>query len=838
MAPAAGHNTDFGDWFRIGLYELYNQSRHVFKLDKPVWATAIRIVPPHQGTVVDELEAYGTPAARGFVDPVVYSDFRTEMVTRSEYEVAALKFPAAWSLGVDVNMWTINQMIPQTDLIGWGGGRKDCNGAGKLYLKANFATQMAQACITINELPNGGWYTCTEEEVVPKDVPTRITVKKILPANNYSGLPDEYKIYVNGKEAASEQYNYKFRADSDAEKPDDPHPKKSLWQLSYLTGCHNRDTSLANAYINNVIMADAEALESSVEAWTAKKDIGCSDNYHTMKQVTDPDVCKTVCIDQYGGCNDGFSWERLTSECRFPRSDIGCKKEDKPGPIYYTAVRGEAVEIKVPGYIRRADTKSKNGAGWLSVSYEGLTAMQCKTSCDKKAGCDFFVFRRPATKSAIKGSDMNCWLYQGTEFAMSSLAGADGFDTFIREETNECLPEPQFQDVPACDMVGNFDGVPTARDRETGGFAAVFSAEGGADEAFTPQEVCAGMGMTYAGGETHVAVQDFMRYTWYPSYMESRCGANIGEPNEHDGIVVERDDINSKCLVRWMHQKPPAPEKYFDRVQCSCSDTVLGRASLHAALLQTHRETDGADRAVVPASDAPVPAVWLSFGPDGPVSAEPQGWSVDSFTSAGTKLERWAVDGFGQAVFDGLEGEVRAQIVGEPRPVLKTSGGLLSITAWMKADELRPGAGVQVKDAAGNFGSAVSRDGQGRFAFFVQAADGSFRGPTSTTVADDDRWYHVAAVYEEGCMAVYVNGTQESKTCDHQGFQEGAAEVPEVLIGHYETDKHSSHFQGSIADVRIFAKALTDDEIRGVMNAATIPAKIRHGMAPRPTPTL
>merc|ERR1719231_1072686 len=78
------------------------------------------------------------------------------------------------------------------------------------------------------------------------------------------------------------------------------------------------------------------------------------------------------------------------------------------------------------------------------------------------------------------------------------------------------------------------------------------------------------------------------------------------------------------------------------------------------------------------------------------------------------------------------------------------------MAAWMKPSELRPGAGVQLKDTSGNFGAALSRDGEGRYVFYVQAGDGSYRGPTSKTLAQDGEWAHVTAVFEEGCMGLYI----------------------------------------------------------------------------------
>jgi hypothetical protein len=720
-------------------------------------------------------------------------------------------------MGFDITMNSMNEMLPKVDLFSFGGDAKTCIGAGKIFAKTDAKVGKAALCVTVVE-EDGGWYMCTDEYVVDVNVPTHIVLQQSSPENNFTNSKPHVRLIVNGKDVASENYDYNFR----------PDPRTNKWHFSYLSGCHSTQTTMVDASLSNVVIANHGEMMGSVEAWTSEVDVGCQTNYITLGAIIDPAECQRVCIESFGGCNDGFSYDRITAECRFPRDDVGCASDKEAGPVYYTAVRGDGLDINVEGYERRSDTFSSNGAGWLSLAYEGATAASCKMHCDKTTGCEFFVFRRPATKSTVPGSDKNCWLYEATEFATESLTGKLGFDVFVREESNMCLPEPQFQDVPACDRNGRFDGVPTARDRTSGAYAAVFSAVGQA-MAITPQEVCRAMGMTYDSGEYHVATQHHMRYVWYPDTVAERCDFEVGEANRFGGIVIEKHPVFGMCLVRYPHKKGPEPEKYFDRIQCACADHVVGHAAhLHAALLQ-HSATSGSNDEKYHSAE---PLVWMTFGPEGPLSTQGSQWEgLETSSSNGAKTKSWfatRTTGIGAVDFDGIDGEVKVTIgnasaAADVAPVLAKSNGLLTMSAWMNPKELRPAAGVQLKDTSGNFGAALSRDAEGRFVFYVQATDGTYRGPTSKTFAREGEWAHVAAVFEEGCMALYVNATLEDKVCDHKGYQTADLESsvsPELVIGHYDTTRHSSFFKGSMADVRVYAKALSEDEIREVMKDA------------------
>jgi len=185
---------------------------------------------------------------------------------------------------------------------------------------------------------------------------------------------------------------------------------------------------------------------------------------------------------------------------------------------------------------------------------------------------------------------------------------------------------------------------------------------------------------------------------------------------------------------------------------------------------------------------------------------------------------------FGKGNFDGKEGEIRVTI-GEGnennkkennnnrQPFLIKSDGLLTIAAWLyPVDRNRVGSGIQIRDTDGLFGSSISITKDSKFGFYVQDSNGKFRGPQTNQIIKENSWSHIAGVAEDECLAIYLNGVLENKVCDKQGFQKLVnSGVIDILIGHYDTSKHSSFYHGSIADVRVYSRALNEEEIKSVM---------------------
>lgn len=88
-------------------------------------------------------------------------------------------------------------------------------------------------------------------------------------------------------------------------------------------------------------------------------------------------------------------------------------------------------------------------------------------------------------------------------------------------------------------------------------------------------------------------------------------------------------------------------------------------------------------------------------------------------------------------------------------------------------------------------------------------------GTLSTGLVPLNEWVHVAAVVEGGQHKYYING--EPAGVSGSGIVlPGAADTANVVIG--KTHEGSREFLGMIDEVRIWNRALDEDEIKGEMN--------------------
>ncbi|NOR66719.1 MAG: hypothetical protein GQ528_05115, partial [Woeseiaceae bacterium] len=88
---------------------------------------------------------------------------------------------------------------------------------------------------------------------------------------------------------------------------------------------------------------------------------------------------------------------------------------------------------------------------------------------------------------------------------------------------------------------------------------------------------------------------------------------------------------------------------------------------------------------------------------------------------------------------------------------------------------------------------------------------------------DDGQWHHVAGVFDNGTMTVYVDGAPEATVVGGNAF--GTGSVRYGFVGSqseaiaFDGDRSGSpgYWMGSIDDVRIYGRALTQDDIAQVM---------------------
>ncbi len=95
------------------------------------------------------------------------------------------------------------------------------------------------------------------------------------------------------------------------------------------------------------------------------------------------------------------------------------------------------------------------------------------------------------------------------------------------------------------------------------------------------------------------------------------------------------------------------------------------------------------------------------------------------------------------------------------------------------------------------------------------------RSVTSTKKIGTDRWYHIAGVYSDSQMSLYVDGIEIQKNTNNIPGGSGNFEAP-FLIGAApspaSTTGTKEHFNGYIEEVRIWEGAISTEQIRFFMN--------------------
>ncbi len=150
-------------------------------------------------------------------------------------------------------------------------------------------------------------------------------------------------------------------------------------------------------------------------------------------------------------------------------------------------------------------------------------------------------------------------------------------------------------------------------------------------------------------------------------------------------------------------------------------------------------------------------------------------------------------------------------------PSLEISGAV-SITAWIKvavqgADHK---VGGNQDGANGGYKMSVYND---KIEFEIRTSGNSAvlnRSVAGGTVLEVGVWYHVAGVYSlaDGYIRTYVNGNLDRQlvTTEELGASPGT-----YYIGCEPFNTGSNNFNGVMDDIRLYSKALTQDEIKETM---------------------
>jgi len=136
-------------------------------------------------------------------------------------------------------------------------------------------------------------------------------------------------------------------------------------------------------------------------------------------------------------------------------------------------------------------------------------------------------------------------------------------------------------------------------------------------------------------------------------------------------------------------------------------------------------------------------------------------------------------------------------------------GGSFTILAWIRPVEI---GSLMVCYVQGT-GSYISLrvDARGGFA---GCADGNNLDQSITTLSADN-WYHVGMVYDGSHNTVYVNGVNETRNARTANY---TRDIATIGAGN-QSGRPEYYFTGLIDDVRIYDRALSEDEVKTLYDA-------------------
>jgi hypothetical protein len=146
-------------------------------------------------------------------------------------------------------------------------------------------------------------------------------------------------------------------------------------------------------------------------------------------------------------------------------------------------------------------------------------------------------------------------------------------------------------------------------------------------------------------------------------------------------------------------------------------------------------------------------------------------------------------------------------------PSLRLTGEV-TISTWVK---MEPGnedvyMGIAGKISADPYrGYALVRHSSNVFRMWV-GFHGDLQSFSSDVTYNDTDWHHVVGVCDNGTCYLYVDGVQQTATLNHQFSDSG---MP-ANVGKQYYNRDQRYWNGAIDDVRIYYRALSEQEIAGL----------------------
>lgn len=140
----------------------------------------------------------------------------------------------------------------------------------------------------------------------------------------------------------------------------------------------------------------------------------------------------------------------------------------------------------------------------------------------------------------------------------------------------------------------------------------------------------------------------------------------------------------------------------------------------------------------------------------------------------------------------------------------------VTVAVWVKVNSNGTTSSIARKGATNTPSYSLNRESDNSFKFWVHLGSWLNSG-AATTVTSVGEWYHVAGVYDGSEIKVYVNGVLEASS-SHSGSM--STTVDNFYIGG-DLDASSGwaeFFNGSVEELSVWSKALTEIQIQTVMN--------------------
>ncbi|AJR03869.1 choice-of-anchor D domain-containing protein [Siansivirga zeaxanthinifaciens] len=139
-----------------------------------------------------------------------------------------------------------------------------------------------------------------------------------------------------------------------------------------------------------------------------------------------------------------------------------------------------------------------------------------------------------------------------------------------------------------------------------------------------------------------------------------------------------------------------------------------------------------------------------------------------------------------------------------------------TMSAWVKRDTGTVNASIISKRNASNTeGYDFKINGLGRFEFSVNGGASTL---ASSVVIPENEWHQLAVIYNNGTAKLYIDGVEDTS----KNMPAPIATTQSFYIAAAGKNTPTAYFAGNIDEVRVWKKALTEDQLHYIMNQEII----------------